>query len=520
MRSTAIALGTLVRSGADRGARAAHGALADAGRARTAAGATRRRTRGRWRRSSTTTARYESDVPDFTAVVALGRETLSRDAVPGPLDRRAGRRSSRWRSSRRRRSPASGAARRSRARAPGTLLLRRALHVRADRSRPDGARPGLRASSARTRRRRTSTAPGTTFKAGELVKVTLRFRVPKERRYVAVDRSAARRHRAGGERGSPPPRSARRARTRDEQGSTRLDRLVAARRLRPRRAPRRPRAALRHAPGRGRARVLVPRARDHRRHVPGAAPRGRRRCTSPRSSAARRARSSKSGREDGVAPADGARVRGRCWRRAAAWLRLGPVAARPARTRAARVDRGRRPPRRVALRGAVGGRHAQPAADARTTCRRTLVAATLAAEDRRFFGHPGVDPLAVARASWHNVRARPRGRGRLHDHPAGGEAAASRGRAPRAASCARPCSRCASSIAHQARDPRALPERRALRKPASWAPRRPAAPTSAARRASSRPPRPRSWPACRSGRARSTPTRPRRVPARSSRCST
>jgi len=34
-----------------------------------------------------------------------------------------------------------------------------------------------------------------------------------------------------------------------------------------------------------------------------------------------------------------------------------------------------------------------------------LVAATLAAEDRRFFSHPGVDPLAVARAALHNFRA-------------------------------------------------------------------------------------------------------------------
>ena len=34
-----------------------------------------------------------------------------------------------------------------------------------------------------------------------------------------------------------------------------------------------------------------------------------------------------------------------------------------------------------------------------------LVNATLAAEDRRFFGHPGVDPLALVRAVWHNARA-------------------------------------------------------------------------------------------------------------------
>ncbi|MGV8041192.1 MAG: penicillin-binding protein 1C [Thermoanaerobaculaceae bacterium] len=35
-----------------------------------------------------------------------------------------------------------------------------------------------------------------------------------------------------------------------------------------------------------------------------------------------------------------------------------------------------------------------------------LVHAVLAAEDRRFFHHPGVDPLALARAAWHDVRAR------------------------------------------------------------------------------------------------------------------
>ncbi|HEX8169637.1 MAG TPA: penicillin-binding protein 1C [Thermoanaerobaculia bacterium] len=35
-----------------------------------------------------------------------------------------------------------------------------------------------------------------------------------------------------------------------------------------------------------------------------------------------------------------------------------------------------------------------------------VVEATLAAEDRRFFHHPGVDPIAIARAALHDVRAR------------------------------------------------------------------------------------------------------------------
>ena len=35
-----------------------------------------------------------------------------------------------------------------------------------------------------------------------------------------------------------------------------------------------------------------------------------------------------------------------------------------------------------------------------------LVRATLAAEDARFFRHPGIDPMAIARAAWHDLRAR------------------------------------------------------------------------------------------------------------------
>jgi membrane peptidoglycan carboxypeptidase len=59
------------------------------------------------------------------------------------------------------------------------------------------------------------------------------------------------------------------------------------------------------------------------------------------------------------------------------WVRLGPL---PTELREARpvLDAGRLPP--------------------------VLVQATLAAEDARFFSHPGVDPLALGRALWHDVR--------------------------------------------------------------------------------------------------------------------
>ncbi len=41
----------------------------------------------------------------------------------------------------------------------------------------------------------------------------------------------------------------------------------------------------------------------------------------------------------------------------------------------------------------------------RTSFPRTVVCATLAAEDARFYEHPGVDPQALIRAAWQNIRA-------------------------------------------------------------------------------------------------------------------
>ena len=62
-----------------------------------------------------------------------------------------------------------------------------------------------------------------------------------------------------------------------------------------------------------------------------------------------------------------------------AWLRLGPLPPELHRARPT-IDPARLPP--------------------------ALVQATLAAEDARFFSHPGVDPLALTRAAWHDLRYR------------------------------------------------------------------------------------------------------------------
>ena len=89
---------------------------------------------------------------------------------------------------------------------------------------------------------------------------------------------------------------------------------------------------------------------------------------------------------------------------AAAWIRLGPI---PADLLNAGVD----------ASTVVVDRHGSPLYEARSSAGTrssllgasnlppALVNATLAAEDHRFFRHPGVDPLAFARAVVRNIRA-------------------------------------------------------------------------------------------------------------------
>src|SRR5262245_49330716 len=89
----------------------------------------------------------------------------------------------------------------------------------------------------------------------------------------------------------------------------------------------------------------------------------------------------------------------------AAWVRLGPLPddllAPERRTSTEIVDRNGEP-----LYEALSAEGTRSRTITAQDLPPMLVAATLAAEDRRFYQHPGVDPLALARATWRNLRAR------------------------------------------------------------------------------------------------------------------
>ncbi len=90
-----------------------------------------------------------------------------------------------------------------------------------------------------------------------------------------------------------------------------------------------------------------------------------------------------------------------CWLLVVGWVRLGPIDATV-------LDQTRFQSVTVVDRNGVVLYEPLSSGGVRGSALETLpdnvVRATLAAEDRRFFSHPGVDPIAVARAAWHNVR--------------------------------------------------------------------------------------------------------------------
>ncbi|MEJ2422641.1 MAG: penicillin-binding protein 1C [Acidobacteriota bacterium] len=89
---------------------------------------------------------------------------------------------------------------------------------------------------------------------------------------------------------------------------------------------------------------------------------------------------------------------------AAAWVRLGPLPAGfldpvPHQSLILTGRDG------IVLYQALSGRKARSQWLSAQSLPKTLVQATIAAEDHRFYHHPGVDPIAVFRAAWHDRRA-------------------------------------------------------------------------------------------------------------------
>ena len=338
-----------------------------------------------------------------------------------------------------------------RARDRGHALLRRAAQVRRGRAR---CRTGSTRASAIERTYAPATAAGeaaggealTSFKAGDLVRVTLTLRLTKERRYVAVtDPLPA---------GFEPVESwfattasdlvARAGRAAGVR-RTGLG-LVAARRLRPRRAPRRPRAALRHAPRGGRARLLLRRAGHHRRARSGPRPPTPRRCTSRRSSAAPAPPWSRCSRDAArgvgtLAAALAAGDRASLALGGRGWARCPPACSTwTPHVSTEVVDRATASP---LLRSALRARAAQPPhrprpASRRRSCappwpRRTRASSAIPASTRSRSRAPS--GTTSARGAW--SRADPPSRSRRS------RCSSTATRTARRASCARPCSRCA-----------------------------------------------------------------------------
>jgi hypothetical protein len=181
VRSTAIVLGTLVRTTEDE-------ALA-AAMARWLLGA---RKQGRWEDTQENAAalealvdyyrKYERETPDFTAAVSADGEALMSEAFRG---RSAGART--------RVVPLAELARYLGRSGDAELVFARrgegTLHYAARlRYAPDDPAPAAMDQGFTVERTYTaeSGAPGGTFAAGALVTVTLTLDVPKERRYVAV----------------------------------------------------------------------------------------------------------------------------------------------------------------------------------------------------------------------------------------------------------------------------------------------------------------------------------------------
>ncbi len=142
--------------------------------------------------------KYESAVPDFSAVVTLGDEELAREQFHGRIDRVATQTDVPMAQVLAKAQPGHDAAADVHTRGQRHALLHGALPLRRRRAVPGGTRQRLphRAHVRAVRRERHRPA-ATTFKAGDLIRVTLTFATDEGAALRRGHRSAARRLRAG-----------------------------------------------------------------------------------------------------------------------------------------------------------------------------------------------------------------------------------------------------------------------------------------------------------------------------------
>lgn len=183
VRTTAITLGTLVRNGSD-----------EAIVKRMVRWLMQVRKDGRWGSTQENAwameslisyyRKYESETPDFTAVVALGNETIARDAFRGRSTQAQkhdfSMRDVLAKGKEGEQLPVTF----TRDGAAGTLFYLMRLRYAATGVMKDPLDQGI--SVDRSYMVQNAKAPATSFKAGDLIKVTIRVRNTKERRFVAV----------------------------------------------------------------------------------------------------------------------------------------------------------------------------------------------------------------------------------------------------------------------------------------------------------------------------------------------
>jgi uncharacterized protein YfaS (alpha-2-macroglobulin family) len=183
IRSTAIALDTLVRNGQD------EMMVKQMVRWLMAA-----RKKGRWGNTQENAwamealvdyyRKYESEVPDFTGVVTVGTEVMSKDAFKG---RSTEAKSHDWTMPQLQAKAPSGTqlpVTFERQGAAGTLFYMMRLRYASTEIMKDPLNQGF--AIERTYTSENGTKPLTTFKAGQMIKVTLNLRNTKERRFVAI----------------------------------------------------------------------------------------------------------------------------------------------------------------------------------------------------------------------------------------------------------------------------------------------------------------------------------------------